>query len=335
MTTIFSPDSLRASVEAASGGHNTVIYDDKGYPSYMVRIPKFRYEDLGMDSEFGTGVVTAFLKGGEELSEILIGQYQASVYDGRACSLPGKDPATGIDFDDSRAACENKGPGWHMMNRHEWAAIALWCMANGFEPRGNTDYGRAHDAHHEIGVKTDGTSSPGVDSSGQNRTYTGSGPASWRHNNGIAGIADLVGNVREWTDQLKIDDGRIICTEDNQFDADESSWTKQDSYFSNESGSPQLQNEAGTVNDEGIGTTWANVYNARGYSESQLLQRLLVSPAGIEPQGSLYLCTEGERMPRCGGAWRSGSNAGLANLRLDYSRGITHSGTGFRPAFVS
>lgn len=27
------PDALRQSVEAASGGVNTVLYDDKGYPS--------------------------------------------------------------------------------------------------------------------------------------------------------------------------------------------------------------------------------------------------------------------------------------------------------------
>jgi len=32
MPTIFVKDSYRAAVEAASGGHQTVLYDDKGFP---------------------------------------------------------------------------------------------------------------------------------------------------------------------------------------------------------------------------------------------------------------------------------------------------------------
>ena len=34
-------DSLRQSVEMATDGKNTVMYDDKGNPSVMVCIPKF------------------------------------------------------------------------------------------------------------------------------------------------------------------------------------------------------------------------------------------------------------------------------------------------------
>src|SRR5699024_1359582 len=98
MSMIFTPDSLRTQVEAATGGHITVLYDDKGYPSYMRVVPKFRYEDLGMETLLGTGVATAFLKNGQEKSEIFVGQYPATLFDGRACSLPGKDPRTSINF---------------------------------------------------------------------------------------------------------------------------------------------------------------------------------------------------------------------------------------------
>lgn len=333
MSMIFSPDSLRQQVEAATGGHVTVLYDDKGYPSYMRVIPKFRYEDLGFEAELGTGVATAFIVNGQEKSEIFIGQYQAVTHDGRALSLPGKDPRTSITYDQAKAACVDKGPGWHLMTRHEWAAVALWCMANGFEPRGNTNWGRAHDATHETALRFDGRS-PG-DSEGVGRTAAGGGPASWRHDGTITGIADLVGNIWEWCDGLKLVDGRIHVTQDNRFDQPESEWAALDHYVSNEGGTPTLMNSQGNVVDANISpNTWGDLAKASGYTESQLLQRLLLSPAGVIPQGRLYVNTEGERFPGCGGSWNGGSDAGLAALYLNYTRSGTSSRRGFRPAFV-
>lgn len=333
MNMIFSPDSLRQQVEAATGGHVTVLYDDKGYPSYMRVIPKFRYEDLGFGSELGTGVATAFLVNGQEKSEIFIGQYQASTHDGRAVALPGKDPRASINYDQAKAACVDKGPGWHLMTRHEWAAVALWCMANGFEPRGNTQLGRAHDATHETAMRPDG-GTPG-DSSGAGRTATGGGPASWRHDGGITGIADLVGNVWEWCDGLKLMDGRVHCTQDNHFTQDEGDWSALDHYVSNESGTATLMNSAGVSNDDSVSSEWGSLAKDAGYTESQLLQRLLFSPAGIIPQGPFYVRTEGERFPLCGGTRNSGSNAGLAALLLHSVRSHAGGSFGLRPAFVS
>lgn len=332
MSMIFSPDSLRQQVEAATGGHVTVLYDDKGYPSYMRVIPKFRYEDLGFEEELGTGVATAFIVDGQEKSEIFIGQYQAITHDGRALSLPGKDPRTSINYDQAKAACVDKGPGWHLMTRHEWAAVALWCMANGFEPRGNTNYGRAHDAAHETAVRQDG-GTPG-DASGTARTMAGGGPASWRHDGTITGIADLVGNVWEWVDGLKLVDGRIHVTQDNRFDQPEDDWAALDHYLSNEGGTLTLMNSQGGADDQQLSVGWGAVAKEAGYTESQLLQRLLFSPAGIVPQGRLYANAEGERFPSCGGHRNSGSNAGLAALYLSSSRSYAVSNRGFRPAFV-
>ena len=40
MATIITKDSLRSSVESATGGLCTVLYDDAGHPSFMRRIPK-------------------------------------------------------------------------------------------------------------------------------------------------------------------------------------------------------------------------------------------------------------------------------------------------------
>ena len=329
---IASPDSMRAQVEAATGGAATVLYDDKGFPSLMHVIPKFRYEDLGLDATFGTGVATAFLKGNTELPEIFLGQYQAQVHDGRAVSLPGRDAKTYINYDNAKAACTAKGAGWHMMTAHEWAAVALWCHAQDFIPRGNTDYGRAHDANHELGRRQDGGTAG--DGSGSARILTGSGPASWRHDNSMGGIADLVGNVWEWQHGLKLVDGQIHLIEDNSWELDESDWTALGHHFSNEAGTPTLKNSAGTVEDTGISSTWDSLAKEAGYTESQLLQRLLISPASVPMQGRFYVNTSGERFPRRGGSWYSGSSAGLGALNLYNARSNAYSYFGFRPAFA-
>jgi len=151
MPVIFTKDTLRASVEAATGGQITVLYDDKGFPSYMVRIPKFNLQDI--DPIYGSGVHPAFIVGGIEKSEILIGAFQAKIYDGRACSIPHVDPTVYINFDNAKAACTAKGAGWHLMTNWEWAAIALWCLKNEFQPRGNTNYGRSHEGTYETGTR--------------------------------------------------------------------------------------------------------------------------------------------------------------------------------------
>jgi len=325
MSIIFSPDSLRQQVEAATGGHITVLYDDQGYPSFMRVIPKFRYEDLGLDAVLGTGVATAFLVDGQEKSEIFVSQYQASLHNGRAVGLPGKDPRTSINYDTAKAACEDKGPGWHLMSMHEWAAIALWCKVNGFIPRGNTDYGRAHDANHETAVVT---------GSG-GRTATGGGPASWRHDGSAAGIADLVGNVWEWQDQFKIVDGEIFCTADNAYTADEANWQSAGHFLTNESGTITLANSQGTPEDSRIDNDWNATAKAAGYTESDLMKRLMVSPqTETEAQGRLYVNSSGERLPFRGGTWSNGSDAGLGALYLGSPRSRSRTNIGFRPAFV-
>src|SRR5690554_4933769 len=95
--TISVPDALRQSVEAATGGVNTVMYDAKGYPSVMVVVPAFNLEDI--DQSLGTGLHPAFRINGQDKSEIFVGKYQAILHDEHALSLPGQDPHTLINFD--------------------------------------------------------------------------------------------------------------------------------------------------------------------------------------------------------------------------------------------
>jgi hypothetical protein len=361
MPVIFTKDTLRASVEAATGGKVTVLYDDKGYPSYMVRIPKFNLEDI--DPALGTGVHPAFIVGGIEKSEILIGQFQAKVVDGRACSLPGVDPTTYVTFDQAINYCKAKGSGWHLMTAWEWAAVVLWCMKNGFQPRGNTNYGRSYEATYETGARIDG-GSPGS-TSGTSRILTGSGPASWRHDNTYAGISDLVGNVWEWQYGLKLVDGRFVYTQDNNYALSESSWYQSGVYVDSTAASDGDHDDDGAYEDVGdpiiadsivnrtgpVGSdeyydytylsAWKSMTVNAAHPDLAALKQMLIAPtlAGAgqlleNVKGAIWVRNYGERVPLRGGDWYAASYAGMAALSLYYRRSGSGSRFGFRPAFV-
>jgi hypothetical protein len=359
---IFTKDALRASVEAATGGKVTVLYDDKGYPSYMVVIPKFNLQDI--DASLGTGVHPAFVVNGVEKSQIYIGQYQAIVADGRAVSMPGKDPAVSLNFDTAFGYCAAKGPGWHLMTNAEWAAIALWCWRNGTMPRGNNNYGRDVSATYETGRRVDG-GAPGV-TTGAPRTLTGSGPASWRHDHSYAGIADLNGNIYEWVGGMRVNAAEIQILQNNNA-ADN---TKSQAVGSPEwkailqdgtlvaAGTPNTLKYDGTVAN-GTGTT--NVDTAidyqsdgTGYTSAKfqdstyndtnitvtpglaLLKALGLYPVAATGLGDdyLYVNNSGERLPLRGGGWGSGLNTGVFALNLSSLRSHVDSGIGFRVACV-
>ena len=337
-------DVHRHAVERASGGRQTVLYDDLGNPSVMNIIPIFRYEDLGYTAAMGTGVATCFDVGtGTNKSEIFIGAFQSSLVGSRAVSLPRTDQAINVNFDTAKTYCANKGAGWHLMTMHEWAAISLWCMANGFEPRGNTNYGRAHDRYVERGRRMDGRL-PG-DAVGTARVHGGSGPDAWRHNNSPWGISDMVGNVWEWLDGFKLQDGQIIASTFNT-QAEANNWVAQAAYFDATlatGGAPKLSNAVvnrlGTIRDnQNAGYSANEAFNvmtkAGTYVSNQLLKRLLVEPTTVLPKGRVYMRNFGERLPFRGGDWNNGSGAGLAALNCYFSRVYTYSSIGFRLAFA-
>lgn len=334
-------DAERYALERATGGRQTIIRDSAGNANAMFVLPRFSYADLGMTADMGTGDVTAFDFGsGSIKSEIFIGAYLAS--GSGAVSAPRQDPRASLDHTAARNACSAKGAGWHLMTAHEWAAIALWCMANGYEPIGNTNWGRSHAQTRMVGDRADNRA-PG-DAAGTGRTQTGSMGSEATHTRTLGGIADLVGNVWEWQDGLLLQDGRFkISAYNTQAEVD---WAFVDAYLdaSSLSGgsailSSVVTNRLGPLGDNAnagnsASVDWRSMTKAGGYVSLQALRRLLVEPASVLPQGRIYMRNFGERLPFRGGSWDSGANAGLAALYLGNSRVSTSAGFGFRPAFA-
>lgn len=352
----------KKAIEDASGGRNTILIDEQGNPNVMVRIPQFNYEDLsaailaktGVDLQLGTGVPSMFQTNGATRSEVHIAKYLASSGVNSGCSVVGGvQPRTSVNYDVAKSLCADKGAGWHMMSIHEWAAIALWSLANETIPRGNTNYGRSHENKLETARRSD--NGMAGDTSGTARTDTGKGPESWAHDHGAWGIHDLVGNVNEWLDQMMLDDGQIITTLDNDPAIAEANWHKHGAYFDSPSasmdgtgnvGSPILNNTVvnrnGPVDDDSNDYPYmsdghfAAITQGINYNPSELLRRLLIeSVSATTVAGNIYARNYGNRFPRRGGGWSGGSSAGLGTLSLDYGRSIASSRIGFRPAFFA
>jgi len=343
-------DSLRQSVEAATGGQVTVMYDDKGYPSHMCRIPMFTLDTI--DPTWPAVPHPAFIVNGTTKSEIWIGQYPAVIHDNRALSLPGRDPAASINFDTADVQCSAKGAGWHMMTNAEWAAIALLNhKSQGPDTiRGNTNYGRDYTATYETAPRQDGAN-PGL-ASGTARTLTGAGPASWRHNGEPSGIADLVGNVWEWQRGMRLVDGEIqVIADNNAADntishaAGSSAWRAilQDGSLVAPGTANTLKWDsvssvqlATSVTTSGTPSTqYKDVVAAGGVTIPAILRQLGLHPHATDmTRGRLYVNNGGERLPIRGGSWDNGANAGSFALYLTNGRSSVSTNLGVRPAFV-
>lgn len=166
---------------------NVYISDCRGRPSVMVKIPKQTYAQLGLGDS--TEVHPAFIVNGREVEAVYISKYENVLEDGLAYSLPAGNPSVSIDFDASSRACAEKGPGWHLMTRVEWALLAQWCLHNHTLPLGNCNLGKDL---LETGFKA----IPATRKDGQvNCVLTGTGPLEWSHDRTPSGIWDLKGNL--------------------------------------------------------------------------------------------------------------------------------------------
>lgn len=339
---------------------NEIIYDDKGLPSIMVYIPKFKISQVitgGPDS-----IHPAFIVGGQEVDGIYISKYQNVINNSRAYSLPCEDPRTSITFDQAVSACTAKGEGWHCMTRAEWAAIALWCKKNGTMPKGNNDYGK--DSTETTYKAIPSTS---LDSSGRiQRVGTGTGPVTWSHDGTLEGIWDLNGNVWEWNGGLRTVKGEVqVLVNNNAADMDNSQSATSAQWMAIDAttGNYVTPNGTGTTANS-IKMDWVSsklTYSAtittqadtgRNCSFKDVTCASSVAAAAQMVLKALALLPEDstdsyggdnvwfnngadERLPLCGGGWADGATAGVFNLTLSNPRSNAYGAIGFRSAFVN
>ena len=338
-------DEIKFTIEALSGGKNTVLFDDMGMPSVMVPFPKMKYSDLMTGGS--QNIHPGFKVNSVEKEKVYISKFQNVVVNSRLYSLAGKDPAQNYNFDEFFAFARNKGTGWCITPHSLWAAVALWCRKNNTMPRGNNNFGADHGYPLERGVTAS------MDGERTGRVLTGSGPNTWSHNWMPDGIFDLNGNVYEWTAGLRIADGEIqIIPDANIFDPEVSNGAASTAWKAiMPDGSLVDPGTAGTLKYNStfklVTALDANTGTPNGSYTSMALESDLNVPEiakGLilypdDPGGDYggdwrWWNVEGERMPLCGGHWDNGSQFGVFFVGLNSPRSYRDWDVGARSAFV-
>lgn len=337
--------------------NNELLYDDKGKPSIMVKIPKMTYAQLGLGDS--TDTFPAFIVDGVEKDYIWISKYQNIVQDGRAYSLPAQDPKTSINFDSAVAACKAKGNGWHLMTKVEWALLAWWCKRNGTMPYGNNNYGKdSRETTYSAIPKS-------LDSGKTGRVATGTGPVKWSHNWAADGIWDLNGNVWEWCGGIRTVYGEVQILANNNAaspDANQAANSAQWMAIKASDGTLITPDGSGTTSGS-VKMDWINsklVYSdtitdaAKGSHNCQFnvitcdntisaAAKLLLASLGMTRidesdtafDGDYFYFNNGEaeRSFCCGGPWSNGTSAGVFCSYGSHARSLSSGSFGFRSAY--
>jgi hypothetical protein len=281
------------------------------------------------------------------------------------CEL-GMDPAATINFDNSLAACQAMGAGWTLMTQAQWHVLmvisqAYWDGQGKTDPTGNTQYGRSGQVTAEVGIRADGLTVTGSGQGTYGRTLTGLRAVAdggglmlpWSHDGSSTGVFDLVGNVWEWSSRMRLNEGRIEVIPASagiQVDhgASSTAWRAirpDGTLVALDAGGDMLHYDATTssiviATSRGTSNSTNNMFRTIGAGAISPVPPALIAhalfpwSASVPTVGRFYVNTAGERLPVRGGHWSAGSNAGVAALNLNYSRGSAGASVGFRPAFV-
>ncbi|MCU8386264.1 hypothetical protein OC514_17960 [Vibrio vulnificus] len=317
-----------------AGGSLELIKDAFGNAQLFGVIPIQTYEQQGIPDCPFTGIIDAFRKAdGTFWSEKRIAIHKSVNIGGKTVSQAGKAPYVNLNFDEFKAKAAELGAGFRLLDIYDNALvnwIILGIVARGGQaPRGNTEWGRAHNAIHEIGARVDGQVSN--TRSGNGATLTGSGPNSWNHDGTAHGFSDWVGNVWEWVDGLKMSSGEFVVAEHSG--QPESEWARTGRYIN----AGHVFSMTAPPSPVASSARWGSLGKTSDYVGHELLQRLMIEPIDCTKvlDGNFWYNTDGERSPIARARWNLGAVAGPVALNLDNPRSYRHSAIGGRLAFGS
>ena len=346
-----------AALTIADNNGGVIKYDQYGNPNVMVWIPAFNWAPVaGFASD---KLHPAFVVNGVEIDGFWVSKYEnillapttyaeysagtitGSAHSYIAASRANVSARYNIDFDAARKACTNMGTGWHLMTNAEWAAIALWSKNNSTMPYGNNSYGDDIDDPTVIGKIITGDTF----GSGNSRWWTGSGGAKTGHTRTLDGVMDMNGNLWEWVDGMRLEDGLIYVSGNtntsptwagNSFAATEANWYNTGMYVNWDGASGGF-----TLSASGRGTampTYKAQYFGLTTGGDSLLAALALAPttSSSSAYGNdyYYASNSGQRFSLRSGGWILGRAAGVFLMYLANVRSSASSNIGFRSALV-
>ncbi len=333
--------------------NNFAIASGGGKYNWMVEIPRKNWDPT---NGFASAEKALAFTVNNLQKRIFIGKYIASKPDTEARSLPNQIPLVGQTFDQQLtqiAALNSAGvTGWHMMTNAEWALVAQISKGLGVTVYGNNNYGRDVDDKSVTFRMSDPTLFGG--STGDGKSYTGSGGHRTSHNNQLDGIFDLNGNVWERVNGLRLNNSEIQIFVNNDaadltkdFSAGSASWKAilDDASLVAPGTAGTLKIAAnGNITKTAPGSTSSSKTFESVDCESDVSSSsagiALLKKLGLYPyttglgSDTFYYNTSGEFIALRGGGWYDGTSAGLFNMYLGDTRANSYSSIGIRLAFV-
>ena len=363
-----------AKMHLLSGGKNSIKWVSNGagtplyWPCIVVRRPAKKAVHYLTGA--GDNIHPAFVAGATNYDQYWMSKYPGPYVTSNSktilLALPGFDGMSNLltraqiapSYDTALTYGKAGGNGSHLVTNVEWMEVAMSCLREGFQPKGNNYYGRAYedpDLPEYYGVPAYWSSSKIA------RVLNGSGPLSWFHDGSPWGIWGMNGNFYSVTAGLRQKAGEIqvIANNDAALDATDQTdatgaWKAilQDGSLVAPGTDLTLKYDATTPITIGTGitvrteaykaNTFGTVTAAAAITIPTIAKLLGIAPAGSAAElGEDYIYmrndesgTYSETMARRGGNWASYTQYGVFVLLLYSNRSDTSFDIGARSAFL-
>ncbi|MCM1463382.1 MAG: hypothetical protein NC084_11835 [Bacteroides sp.] len=319
-----------------------LLFDDKGFPSIAVRVPKATWAELGVGTS--TEPFPAFTVNGIEVDALYFSKYENVVQNECAYAYPAQSPAIEIPFNRAADCCLGKGEGWHIATRLEQMAVSLWCLKNGLMTKGNV---------------------------GNAPTGTGMGSLEQSHDRSKSGIYDLSGNIWEWQGGIRMVYGelQVISNDGSTFGNDsadnENSQSETSALWRAIDGTtgrliaPVVNGTTpNSLKLDWIGDRWKWITDTPKYREDRGVEcaftSIAIDPSVCEKAKNIlqalglykadalgeitdrFIANNGvpEVLFAAGGSYAQGAYSGLFSVNGSYSRSSAESDLGFRSCYI-